>query len=133
MKRSIAPVPRGSRRRHAAPLAFSLAASALLLGATLGVASCKDQDPTASAPAASQLASSAPAPATPSAAASSEAGSDAERQPVYPKRGGPVNPLATRYCDALQALPERRRAECCPSSPSGYAQTDLCVRALSYA
>jgi hypothetical protein len=74
--------------------------------------------------------SSAPAPAAPP---TDSPGSD-ELHPVYPVDGGPPDPLAQRFCDAIYALPARRAAECCSTAPSiGAAFAGQCVRVLSYA
>lgn len=56
-----------------------------------------------------------------------------EARPVYPIDAGPPDPLATRFCEAVRALPERRRAECCASVRTGAAPVEECVRTLSYA
>ena len=58
---------------------------------------------------------------------------DEDVRPVYPIDAGPPDPLAMRFCEAVQALPERRRAECCSSVRTGIAPVDACVRTLSYA
>lgn len=113
---------RASSSAHARPSAkHALILLALFIAS---VAACDDKP----APAPAVSASVAlPPPATASAAP------DLRVQPVYPAKPGPPAPLAQRYCDAVQALPDRRRNECCPDSPSGFPQTDACVRTLSYA
>jgi hypothetical protein len=79
--------------------------------------------------------------AAPAASASAEAegaepkGGD-EIRPVYPVDGGPADPLAARFCDAVVVLPERRKAECCGASVlASVAATvgDQCAKTLSFA
>ena len=56
-----------------------------------------------------------------------------ETRPVYPSRlEGAPEPLAVALCEALHAVPERRRLACC-SGASGLVLTDECVRVLTYA
>jgi len=54
-------------------------------------------------------------------------------QPVYPVDAGAPDPLAQRFCEAVQHLPQRRREECCPGSANGIAPVADCVRTLSFA
>ena len=60
-------------------------------------------------------------------------GSD-EIRPVYPADAGAPDPLAQRFCGAVELLPEQRRAECCGAS-GGLAEAlgESCVRTLSFA
>jgi hypothetical protein len=71
--------------------------------------------------------------AAPTDVAAPRSKSDDEVRPVYPVDAGPPDPLATRFCEAVQALPEKRKAECCTDARTGVAPTDACVRTLSYA
>jgi hypothetical protein len=50
--------------------------------------------------------------------------------PVFPARGGPLDPRAQRACQALHELPARARAGCCGGS-AGTTFTEPCARALS--
>ncbi|WP_437588087.1 hypothetical protein [Sorangium sp. So ce1000] len=52
--------------------------------------------------------------------------------PVYGKADGPPDPLAARLCEALHALPARRKAACCGGAAGFHAAAD-CARALSLA
>ncbi|WP_437632150.1 hypothetical protein [Sorangium sp. So ce854] len=52
--------------------------------------------------------------------------------PVYPKAGGAPEPLAARLCEALHALPARRKAACCGGAAGFHAAAE-CARALSFA
>ncbi|WP_438024396.1 hypothetical protein [Sorangium sp. So ce233] len=52
--------------------------------------------------------------------------------PVYPKVDGAPEPLAARLCDALHALPARRKAACC-GGRAGFHAAAECARALSSA
>lgn len=77
------------------------------------------------------------APATPAASstpalASNEPGSD-ELKPVYPIDAGPPDPLATRLCDTLHALPAKRLAACTskPAGPAAAIIQGQCVRTLT--
>lgn len=53
-----------------------------------------------------------------------------EAKPLYPQDIGKPDPLAERLCDALQALPQRRKAECCGTSASE-GLTSECARILT--
>ena len=99
------------------------------LGLFAGGCTCAKTDgaPTAS-PSASTTAS-----AISSSAAAPRSRPDDEVRPVYPVDAGPPDPLATRFCEAIQALPEARKAECCAGARTGVAPTSACVRTLSYA
>ncbi|WP_437951654.1 hypothetical protein WME98_13250 [Sorangium sp. So ce296] len=55
-----------------------------------------------------------------------------EISPVYPKAEGAPDPLAARLCEALHALPARRKAACSGGSPGFHAGAE-CARALSFA
>ncbi|WCQ95859.1 hypothetical protein [Sorangium sp. Soce836] len=55
-----------------------------------------------------------------------------EIAPVYPKAEGAPDPLAARLCEALHALPARRKAACCGGGPGFHAGAE-CARALSFA
>jgi hypothetical protein len=57
---------------------------------------------------------------------------DTEIQPVYPVDAGPPHPLAAKFCEAVLALPERRRAECCKDQP-GFSAASECLRTLTHA
>lgn len=78
----------------------------------------------------------APVAASPSAPGlgSSEPGND-ELKPVYPVDAGPPDPLATRLCDALHALPAKRLAACTskPAGPAAAIVQGQCVRTLTAA
>lgn len=54
-------------------------------------------------------------------------------QPVYPvdPKAPPV-PIAAKLCEALHAMPEKKRAACCASTP-GVVMTTECTRTLSAA
>lgn len=127
---SLAPCsPRRTPRRALRIGAAALLALAGPLGVVAGGCTCSKTDggPTAS-PSASTTAL-----AVSSAAAAPTSRSDDEVRPVYPIDAGPPDPLATRFCDAIQALPETRKAECCAGARTGVAPTSACVRTLSYA
>ncbi len=55
-----------------------------------------------------------------------------EVKPVYPMDAGPAEPLAARFCAAMGARQEERRAECCKVKP-GVVLTQECTRMLSAA
>jgi hypothetical protein len=61
-----------------------------------------------------------------------ERGSD-EIKPVYPIDAGPPDPQATRFCGAVQLLPETRKTECCPGSNLVPMAAEQCVRMLTAA
>ncbi|MEP7126120.1 MAG: hypothetical protein ABJE95_34625 [Byssovorax sp.] len=71
--------------------------------------------------------------AAPSGEAAPRSRPDDEVRPVYPADAGPPDPIATRYCEAVQALPEKRKAACCTTARTGVAPTVACVRTLTYA
>jgi hypothetical protein len=102
----------------------------LALGAPLGLVTqgctCSKTDGgVAASPSARAAASSDPALPT--------SKTDDEVRPVYPIDAGPPDPLATRFCEAVQALPEQRRTACCADARTGVAPVASCVRTLSYA
>jgi hypothetical protein len=51
---------------------------------------------------------------------------------VYPVTKDPPDPLAARLCDALHALPARRKAAC-GGGPPGFHPASECARTLSFA
>ncbi|AUX47124.1 alpha-ketoglutarate decarboxylase [Sorangium cellulosum] len=55
-----------------------------------------------------------------------------EIAPVYPKADGAPDPLAAQLCEALHALPARRKAACCGGGAGFHAAAE-CTRALSFA
>jgi hypothetical protein len=70
--------------------------------------------------------------ATDAATASGDGGGE-EVEPVYPvEANAKPLPLAEKLCDALTAMPEKKRSECCKSSP-GVVITAECTRMLSSA
>jgi hypothetical protein len=115
-------------RRALRPSALAL----IGLAAALSIGACSKPDGPAasasSAPSATAAASSAPLVATTTPRAP-----DTEARPVYPAEPGPPDPQALRFCAAIQALPQERKAACCADSPTGSAPIDACVRTLSYA
>ena len=120
-----------SRRRDRR--AFRLGAALLLavagpLGLFAGGCTCSKSD---GGPVAAPSASSSTVVASTASAPTSKP--DDEVRPVYPIDAGPPDPLATRFCEAVQALPEQRRAECCASVRTGVVPVAACVRTLSYA
>ncbi|WP_437810354.1 hypothetical protein [Sorangium sp. So ce1078] len=119
-----------------------LCAAALILQLGAACARAQRSSPDASA-APDAGASAAPSPDAGAVAASSpDAGSsqaspaDAlagdEIAPVYPKAEGAPEPLAARLCEALHALPARRKAACCGGGAGFHAGAE-CTRALSFA
>jgi hypothetical protein len=119
--------PRRKRR------ALRLGAAALLviagpLGLLAGGCTCSKSD---GGPVASTSASSPNVAASIASAPTSKP--DDQVLPVYPIDAGPPDPLATRFCEAVQALPEQRRAGCCASVRTGVVPVAACVRTLSYA
>jgi hypothetical protein len=54
-------------------------------------------------------------------------------EPIYPiEQSAPAVPIASKLCDALTALPEKKRAACCRTSPGIVLATE-CTRQLSAA
>jgi hypothetical protein len=114
------------------PRTILLAAGGVLAAAALVLVGRYTASPPAPAPAPSASASpalSASAPPEPAELPGSD-----DLRPVYPVDAGPPDPAAQRFCDAVYALPGRRRAECCGGKPGleeGLA--GQCVRVLTYA
>jgi hypothetical protein len=112
------------------PRMDALALATLLASSSSGIACTCTQTKTTDA---MTDASSEAGPPVALAAASRDLGSD-ELKPIYPADAGPPDPLAIRYCDAVQLLPEKRKAECCaaPLSPPPFG-AQQCVRTLTAA
>ncbi|WP_437830130.1 hypothetical protein [Sorangium sp. So ce1153] len=72
-------------------------------------------------------ASAASSPASPADGAAGD-----EVAPVYPRAHGAPEPLAARLCEALHALPARRKAACCGGGAGFHAAAE-CARSLSFA
>ena len=123
-----------SRRRALRLGAAALLALAGPLGLFAGGCTCSKTDvaPTPSPSASPSVSVSVSIAATPGPSAPTSRPDD-EVRPVYPVDAGPPDPLAMRFCDAMQALPEKRKAECCSGARTGVAPLDACVRTLSYA
>jgi hypothetical protein len=122
-------------RAMSATLSGSSLARALLAALLFGACS-PSQKVEVDASAASASATTSPlasASAAPSSDYLDSRGGD-DIRPVYPVDAGAPDPLAQRYCDAVLALPERRRGECC-GAPSGVAAAiaSQCVRTLTFA
>ncbi|XXX75035.1 hypothetical protein WMF30_46015 [Sorangium sp. So ce134] len=123
-----------------------LCAAALILELGPACARAERSAPDAGAAAAPPPDAGAPAAPSPdgraAAAASPDAGSSPappadtlagdEIAPVYPKADGAPDPLAARLCDALHALPARRKAACCGGGAGFHAGAE-CARGLSFA
>ena len=120
-----------SRRRASRRALWLFAAASLAFASPVAASGCTcskvDGDPAA------PTASAKPSAPALSAAAAAPAKPDSEVRPVYPVDAGPPDPLALRFCEAVQTLPEKRRAECCVGARVGTAPVDACVRTLSYA
>ena len=101
------------------------------LVALLSLASLACQKPTTAAPDASVTAE---AGVTADASAADGGGGGGESvEPVYPvEANAPALPIATKLCDALTTLPEKKRAACCKTSPGIVLATE-CTRQLSAA
>ncbi len=116
---------RHSRRRSSLRGRWLVVAApiALLVPVTAGGCTCSrvDSDPAVAASAA------------PTATAAATSRPDSDVRPVYPVDAGPPEPLAVRFCEAVQTLPEKRRGECCAGARVGIAPVDACVRTMSYA
>jgi hypothetical protein len=66
-------------------------------------------------------------------AANADGGSSDDVEPVYPiEANAPTLPLATKLCNALTEMPERKRAECCKIT-AGVIIAAECTRQLSAA
>lgn len=103
----------------------------LLVPATAASCRCDAPPPAGTAASASAATSVSAAPASSSILGEQE---DDEVKPVYPVTSDPPDPRAQRYCDLAHELPEKRRKECCPSTPVAvFRPTAECVRTLSYA
>jgi hypothetical protein len=86
------------------------------------------------APSASAPSSSAPAATASASVAKPEPRGGDEIRPVYPLDAGAPDPLAQRFCDAVQLLPEQRKAECCGGSAvTAQGLSAQCVRTLTFA
>lgn len=99
-----------------------------LLSLSSACGRCDSEKPSPTAP-------SATISAAPVASESPESGvkrGSEDVEPVYSKTAGPPEPLAEKLCGALHDLPNKRRAECCQSTP-GFSLTSECVRILSHA
>ncbi len=57
---------------------------------------------------------------------------DLKTKPLYPLDVGAPDPAAKRFCDALHALPQARRAQCC-GGPPARGLADECTRTLTAA
>jgi hypothetical protein len=99
--------------------------------ATAVISSCRCDDAPGPAPAAS---ASAAASAHAAASATAEPAEDDDVKPVYPQSNDPPDPRATKYCDLVHELPEKKRKECCPAHPvTLFRPTGECVRTLTHA
>jgi hypothetical protein len=130
MTLSATPSPRRVRRAlRPSALALIGLSAALTAGACSkadGPAPSASTAPSATAASTAIASTSIAAPTTPRAP-------DTEARPVYPAAPGPPDPQAQRFCAAIQALPQERKAACCADSPTGNAPVEACVRTLSYA
>lgn len=109
------------------PLRFLLAAAL--------AAGCSRDPAGGAAPASSASASasaSAPVAASSADAGGGRRGGDDEVKPVYPVTRDAPDPLAQRLCEALHALPARRKAEC-GGGAVGFHAGGECARMLSFA
>jgi hypothetical protein len=120
------------QRRASRRALWLFAAAALALASPIAAGGCtcakSDGDPAARGDA-----SAAPTAPAPRAEAASTSKPDGDVRPVYPIDAGPLDPLAQRFCEAVQALPETRREACCVGARVGIAPVDACTRTLSYA
>ncbi len=111
-------------------------AAALLLQLVAACARAQRSSPDAGATAASSPDAGATAASSSDAGSSTTAPADTlagdEIAPVYPKAEGEPDPLAARLCEALHALPARRKAACCGGGAGFHAGAE-CARALSFA
>ena len=105
----------------------------LSLVALFALASPACQRPSTAAPDAS-VATDASVPADAAAPhGDGAAGGGEDVEPVYPLDAkAPALPIATKLCDALTTLPEKKRAACCKASPGVVLATE-CTRQLSAA
>ena len=109
------------------PRAGSGSVGALARGATivllsLAAASCRSRGVAEKQRAASPDGGPPPATGVSSSAAMDALGT------IYP-RDAPPHPLATRLCEALHAVPARRKAECCGGEAAPFLMTE-CGRVL---
>ncbi|WP_437732287.1 hypothetical protein [Sorangium sp. So ce1335] len=113
-----------------------LCAAALLL--ELGAACARAQRSSSDTGATAAPGGDAGATAAPGATAASSPASAGDAPagdaiaPVYPRADGAPEPLAARLCEALHALPARRKAACCGGAAGFHAAAE-CARALSSA
>lgn len=106
--------------------------SALLIVAACAACSSGSSAPSPAASASAAASTSAAASA--SAAAGEPRAGDEDVGPVYPLTRDPPDPRAQKLCEALQATPALRRAECCAeAAPPSPATVGECVRMLSSA
>ncbi|MDB4933090.1 MAG: hypothetical protein JWP87_62 [Labilithrix sp.] len=124
-----------SRRSRGSVTAVIAFASLLLLGCP------KSSQSGTGAGAADASAADGARTDAPLALATSDAGADAaagggggeDVEPVYPiETNAPAVPLAEKLCNALTAVPEKKRAACCKTSPS-IVLVEPCTRQLSAA
>ncbi len=126
---ALSATPSRRRASRRALWLFAAAAPAFASPLAAGGCTCSKADGDPAAP----TASAGPTAPAASAAAAPTSKPDGEIQPVYPIDAGPPDPLALRFCEAVQALPEKRKSECCTGARVGTAPVDACVRTLSYA
>lgn len=108
-----------------------LGAAALVAPLVVGCGRAEQSAPDAGPNAAPRTSSPAGLPAREAAAPASGLAAD-EIAPVYPKLEGAPEPLVARLCEALHALPARRKAACRGDS-AGFHATAECTRALGFA
>ena len=73
------------------------------------------------------------ATASPDGGGDGGGGGGEDVEPVYPvETNAPPIPLAEKLCNALTGIPEKKRADCCKSTP-GIVLTNECTRQLSAA
>src|SRR5687767_10150992 len=103
-----------------------------LLVPPAAMGACRCDEGGGAAPAGSASAASASASA--SVARPPVEDDDDEVKPVYPQTKDKPDPRATKYCELVHEVPEKRRKECCPSTPvTMFRPTEECSRTLSYA
>ncbi len=97
------------------------------------VVGCPKSPPPSAEAGASDASTTAISSAKDAAAAGASSGSGEDVEPVYPiEANAPVVPLAAKLCEALTAMPEKKRSEYCKSIP-GVVITTECTRMLSAA
>ncbi|MGK4001952.1 hypothetical protein WMF31_04970 [Sorangium sp. So ce1036] len=106
-------------------------AAALVASIVVGCGRAERSAPDAGASAAPRTSSSAGLPAADGTAPAGLPAAD-EITPVYPALEGAPEPHAARLCEALHALPARRKAAC-RGVAAGFHATAACTRALSFA